>query len=91
MTEAALKSFNFIGICSIPSKFQMCMYERMKNVYAQNQSSIHCSCVWKVVHNRTLVFMQGQENRGICNEPLTPQIMHHTKDLLLQLWHHIKR
>ena len=25
----------------------------MKNIYAQNQSSIHCPCVWKAVHNRT--------------------------------------
>ena len=52
MTEATLNAFNFIGICSIPSKFHMYMYDRMKNVYVQNQSSIHCFCVWKVVHNR---------------------------------------
>ena len=46
-------SYNYIDICSIPSKFHMCMYERMKNIYAQNQSNIHCHCVWKAVHNRT--------------------------------------
>ena len=49
MTEAN----NYIDICSIPSKFHMCMYERMKNIYVQNQSSIHCLCVWKAIYNRT--------------------------------------
>ena len=53
MTEVTLKANNFIDICSIPLKFLMCMYDRMKNIYAQNQSSIHCSCVWKAIHNRT--------------------------------------
>ena len=53
MTEVTLKANNFIDICSIPSKFHMCMYDRMKNIYIQNQSSIHRSCVWKAVHNRT--------------------------------------
>ena len=53
MTEATLNANNYIDICSIPSKFHICMYERMKNIYAQNQSSIHCPCVWKAVHNRT--------------------------------------
>ena len=53
MTETTLNVNNYIDICSIPSKFHMCMYERMKNIYAQNQSSIHCPCVWKAVHNRT--------------------------------------
>ena len=52
-TDVTLKAKNFIDICSIPSKFYMCMYDRMKNIYAQNQSSIHCSCVQKAVHNRT--------------------------------------
>ena len=37
MTEATLNANNYIDICSIPSKFHMCMYERMKNIYAQNQ------------------------------------------------------
>ena len=53
MTEATLNANNYIDICLIPSKFYICMYERMKNIYAQNQSSIHCPCVWKAVHNRT--------------------------------------
>ena len=53
MTEATLNANNYIEICSMPSKFHMCMYERMKNIYAQNQSSIHCPCVWKAVYNRT--------------------------------------
>ena len=48
-----LNANNYIDICSIPSKFHMYMYERMKNIYTQNQSSIHWPCVWKVVHNRT--------------------------------------
>ena len=55
MTEVTLKANNFIDICSIPSKFHMCMNDRMNNIYAQNQSSIHCSCVWKAVHNRTFL------------------------------------
>ena len=42
MTEVFLKANNFIDICSIPSKFHMCIYYRMKDIYAQNQSSIHC-------------------------------------------------
>ena len=41
ITEATLNANNYIDICSIPPKFHMCMYERMKNIYAQNQSSIH--------------------------------------------------
>ena len=53
MTEATLNANNYIDICSIPSKFHMCMYERMKNIYAKNQSSIHCPCAWKAVRNRT--------------------------------------
>ena len=53
MTEATLNANNFIDICSIPSKLHMCKYERMKNIYAQNESSIHCLCVWKAVHNKT--------------------------------------
>ena len=53
MTEATLNANNFVDICSIPLKLHMCMYDRMKNVYAQNQSSIHCCIVWKAVHNRT--------------------------------------
>ena len=58
MTEATLNANNYIDICSIPSKFHMCMYERMKNIYAQNQSSIHFSCVWKALNNRTfLIFL----------------------------------
>ena len=43
MTEVTLKANNFIDICSIPSKFHMCMLDRMTNIYAQNQSSIYCS------------------------------------------------
>ena len=35
MTEATLNANNFIDIWSIPSKFPMCMYDRIKNVYAQ--------------------------------------------------------
>ena len=31
---------NYIDICLIHSKYHMCMYDRMKNIYAQNQSSI---------------------------------------------------
>ena len=53
MTEATLNPNNYIDICSIPSKFHMCMCDRMKNIYARNQSSIYCPCVWKAVHNRT--------------------------------------
>ena len=53
ITEATLNANNYIDICSIPSKFHMCMYDRLKNIYAQNQSSKHCSCVKKAVHNRT--------------------------------------
>ena len=36
MTEATLNDNNYIDICWIPSKFHMYMYERMKNIYAQN-------------------------------------------------------
>ena len=53
MTEATLNANNYIDICSIPSKLHTCIYDRMKNIYAQNQSSIQRSCVWKAVHNRT--------------------------------------
>ena len=53
MTEATLNANNYIDICSIPSKIHMCIFDRMKNIYAQNQSSIHSSCVWKAVYNRT--------------------------------------
>ena len=53
MTEATLNANNNIDICSIPSKFHMCMYDRMKIIYAKNQSSIHYSFVWKAIHNRT--------------------------------------
>ena len=28
MTEATLNANNYIDICSIPSKFHMCMYEK---------------------------------------------------------------
>ena len=67
MTEVTSKTNNFIDICSILSKFHMCMYDTMKNIYAQNQSSIHCSCVWKAVHNRTfwiiLVYLKGPNNQ----------------------------
>ena len=38
MTEVILKANNFINICSFPSKFHMYMYDRTKNIYAQNQS-----------------------------------------------------
>ena len=34
MTEVFLKANNFIDICSIPSKFHICMYDRMKDVNA---------------------------------------------------------
>ena len=53
MTDATLNANFYFDICSIPSKFHMCMYDRMKNIFAQNQSSIQCSYVWKAVHNRT--------------------------------------
>ena len=53
MTEAPLNANNFMDICSNPSNFHMCMYVRMKNIYAHNLSCKHCFCVWKVVHNRT--------------------------------------
>ena len=53
MTDATLNANYYFDICSIPSKFHMCMYDRMKNIFAQNQSSIQCSYVWKAVHNRT--------------------------------------
>ena len=43
MTEATLIANNYIDICSNPSKFHMCMYDRMTNIYAQNRSMIHCS------------------------------------------------
>ena len=32
MTDATLNANNYIDICSIPSKFHMCMYYRMKIV-----------------------------------------------------------
>ena len=34
MTEATLNANNYIDIWSIPSKFHMCVYERMQNIYA---------------------------------------------------------
>ena len=54
MTEATLNANNYINICLIPLKFHMVMYNRMTNISAQNQSSIHCTCVWKAVHNNFL-------------------------------------
>ena len=33
MTEATLNANNYFDICLIPSKFHMCMYDRMKNIY----------------------------------------------------------
>ena len=69
MTEATLNANNYIDICSIPSKFHMCMYEKMKNIYAQKQSSIHCPCVWKAVHNKTfwiiLVLLIKSDKNGV--------------------------
>ena len=41
MTEATLNANNYIDICSIPSKYHMLIYERMKNIKAQNQSWKH--------------------------------------------------
>ena len=38
MTEASLNANSYIDICSIPSKFHMCMYARMMNISAQNKS-----------------------------------------------------
>ena len=32
MTEATLNANDYIDIFSIPSKFFMCMYDRMKNI-----------------------------------------------------------
>ena len=29
-----------------------CMILKMKNIDAQNQSSIYFSCIWKVIHNK---------------------------------------
>ena len=52
MTEATFNANNYIAFCSILSKFRMWMYDRMKNIYAQNQLSICCSCERKAVHNR---------------------------------------
>ena len=54
MTEVTLNVNNYIDICPIHSKFQKSMYDRTKNIYAQNQSrrSIHCSCILKAVHNK---------------------------------------
>ena len=46
ITEANFNANIYINIRSIPSKFQMCMHDRMKNIYAQNQSAIHSSYVW---------------------------------------------
>ena len=63
MTEVTLNSKIFIDICSIPLKFHMCMYDRMMHVYAQNQSNIHCSYVWKAVHNRTFWITLVHVNR----------------------------
>ena len=39
MIEVALKANNNVanGICSIPSKFHMLMYDRIENMYTQNQ------------------------------------------------------
>ena len=54
MTEAALNANYYFDICSIPSKFHMCMYDRMKDIYVQNQSSMYCFCVWTAVHNNFL-------------------------------------
>ena len=51
MTDATLNANNYNDICSIPPKFHMCMYDRMENIYGENQSSIQCPCVWKAVHN----------------------------------------
>ena len=34
MTEATLNANNYIDSYSIPSKFHMCMYEKMKNISA---------------------------------------------------------
>ena len=67
MTEVTLKANNFIDICSIPSKFHMCMYDRMKNIYAQNQTGIYCSGVWKAVHNRTFWKTLAHVYHVICN------------------------
>ena len=41
MTEATFNANNYIAFCSILSKFRMWMYDRMKNIYAQNQLSIY--------------------------------------------------
>ena len=53
MTEVNLNANNYFDIYSITSKFHMCMYDRMKYIYVQNQPSIHYSCLWKAVHSRT--------------------------------------
>ena len=48
-----------ILIWLIPLKFLMWMYDRMLNMYTQNQWNMSSSCVWKAVNNtmylRTLV------------------------------------
>ena len=52
MTEATLNANNNIYICSIfSSKLHILMYDRIKNMYTQNQRSIPLSCVWEVFHN----------------------------------------
>ena len=40
MTEATINANNYFDSSSIPSKFHLCMYDRMKNIYAQNQSVV---------------------------------------------------
>ena len=53
ITEASLNAINNNNICSIPSKFLMWMYDRIKYISIQYQRSIPISCVWKAVLNRT--------------------------------------
>ena len=43
MTEVTLNVNNYIDICSLLSKFHMCLYDNMKNIHVQNHLIIHCS------------------------------------------------
>ena len=41
MTEVTLNANNYIDICLIPSKFHMCMYERIKNIFMHKISQAY--------------------------------------------------
>ena len=53
MTAATLNANNNVDIRSISSKFNSWIGDRIKNLYTQNQWSMHLSCVCEAVYNRT--------------------------------------